>query len=421
MKVDFNTLKTDISLPDLALKLGWKFAPGSSHSSPKMTNGQQYIVIKKNAKGQYTYWDTHNDLIRGRSVLDFMQQHMYEQTGKLPTFREVGETLQTYLNNDELVITKDSQYAVNNATLTEDQLTTLHSQLKPYTGDFLQKRGISEEVLNSPTFLGTFYSRKYHKDGKIYDNTCVLMVNKSGFQGISQRGLREEDHKSFKGFLGSKDCSIACSKFDRSRPVDLVYTGESMIDNASHFQIKNFDSTKNILYISTEGSMTVGQMEVIKLLVDHHNIKPENLISIFDNDKQGYKYAIKLDDFLKGRQPSDIENMSMEQLKEKISSLPNIDLPENKDWNDDLKIIHLKEKESEFQEAIKKNDFAQLTDLRDKGYIPSSEAISAMNGFAPVQTIIAVQKIFDLKQDTINPELAQSDVINQSQAIHQNL
>lgn len=420
MKVDFETLKTKISLPDFLLKMGWRFAPGSSPSSPKMTDGQQSIVIKKNSKGQYTYWDPHSE-IRGKSILDFMQQHMYEQTGKMPTFREVGEVLQTYLNNNELVVAKDSKYAVNNAALTEDQLTVLFSQLKPYCGDFLQRRGISQETLSSPTFLGTFYSRKFHNNGKIYNNTCVLMINEKGFQGISQRGIREEDHKSFKGFLGSKDRCIASSKYDKSRPIDQVYIGESMIDNASHFQIKNLNTPKNILYVSTEGNMTVGQMEVIKLILDHHNIKLENLISIFDNDKQGYKYAIKLDDFLNNRQASDIENMTIEQLKEKISLLTNIELPENKDWNDDLQIMQQKNKDTEFQEAIKKNDYFQLSKLKDEGYQPSKEVLQSL-GSIPDYTMVAIQKIFDLKEEISNVTIVtQNDGFSQSKTMCQEL
>lgn len=404
MKVNFDTLKSEISLPDFLLKLGWKFAPGSSPAAPKMTDGEQVIIIKKNSKGQFTYWDPHRD-IRGKTILDLMQQHMYQQTGQMPTFREVGEALQTYLNNKELVITKDSRYVVNNATLTEDQRYVLFKQLKPYCGDFLQKRGISPTTLSSLTFSGIFYSRKYYNNGKIYDNTCILLINEKGTQGISQRGQREGDNKSFRGVLGNKERSIACSKYDKSRPIDIVYIGESMIDNASHFQIKNFNTPKNILYVSTEGSLTVGQMEVIKLLLDHNNIKTENLISIFDNDKQGYKYAIKLYEFLNDKQPSDIENMSIEQLKEKVTLLPNIDLSKSKDWNDDLQIIQQKEKETIFQEAIKKNDYSLLANLKNEGYIPSPQIIKGLEGNISEKTIIVLQKLFDLK-GTLQSEIS---------------
>lgn len=50
MKVDFNQIKTTISLPDFLLELGWKIVEGSSNSCPKMSNGTHTIVIKRNSQ-----------------------------------------------------------------------------------------------------------------------------------------------------------------------------------------------------------------------------------------------------------------------------------------------------------------------------------------------------------------------------------
>ena len=47
MKVDFDKLKRDVSLPEFFLYLGWKFVSGSSNSSPKMSNGSDTVIIKK--------------------------------------------------------------------------------------------------------------------------------------------------------------------------------------------------------------------------------------------------------------------------------------------------------------------------------------------------------------------------------------
>ena len=97
MKVDFNQIKTTISLPDFLLELGWKIVEGSSNACPKMSNGTHTIVIKRNSQNQYTYWDVHSDSVRGRSIMDLMQEHLFETTGKMPTLREVGEILQNYI------------------------------------------------------------------------------------------------------------------------------------------------------------------------------------------------------------------------------------------------------------------------------------------------------------------------------------
>ena len=222
MKVDFDKLKREVSLPDFFLHLGWKFVEGSSNSSPKLSNGSQTVVIKKNKKDFYTYWDVHHDETRGKTIIDLMQQHIYDQTGKMPSLREVGEAIQNYVNNNEVILSQNSKYEVSNAALDSAQLAYLNNQLRPYNGDFLQKRGISQETLSSPVFSGVFTSREYKKDGKVYNNTCVRLINQNGFQGISQRGIRAEDGKSFKGISGNKFDSIVVSRHDNTRPIDHI-------------------------------------------------------------------------------------------------------------------------------------------------------------------------------------------------------
>lgn len=421
MKVDFDKLKKEVSLPDFFLHLGWKFVEGSSNSSPKMSNGSQTVVIKKNKKEFYTYWDVHHDETRGKTIIDLMQQHIYEQTGRMPSLREAGEAIQNYVNNNEVVFSSNSKYGVSNAALDPEQLAFLRNQLHPYNGDFLQKRGISQETLSSPVFNGVFTSREYKKDGKVYNNTCVKLINQYGFQGISQRGIRPEDGKSFKGISGNKFDSIVVSRHDNTRPVDHIFVCESMIDGASHYQMKLLGTPKNLLYISTEGNITQGQMEVIKLLLTKQNINdiPNQLTYIFDNDKNGYKYALKLDNFLKGTE-IDIESLSPEILKEKVLQLPNIELSVENDWNDELKASLQKNPANEFVEAIKKNDFTQLMKLKNEGFIPSPEAINSLKDSVPAQTMIAVQKIFSLPMEPSgleNIKLAQSD----SQTVNQNI
>ncbi|WP_075555508.1 nucleotidyl transferase AbiEii/AbiGii toxin family protein [Parabacteroides timonensis] len=80
---------------------------------------------------------------------------------------------------------------------------------------------------------------------------------------------------------------------------------------------------------------------------------------------------------------------------------------------DDLKeMVDQYLKEKDFSLAIKKNDFAQISFLKDEGYIPSPKIIDELKGSAPAPTMIAVQKIFGLPSDApglSNIKLAQSD------------
>lgn len=335
MKVDFNKLKTDISLPDFLLQLGWKFAPGTTRTSPKMTNGISTVVIKKNSAGQYTYWDVHDESIRGKSIIDIMQQHIYEETGRIPTLREAGEALVKYVRSNEITVAQDSDYHVGGSGLDDGQLSILNRQLRPYSGTFLAKRGISKETLSSVTFSDVFFSRKFQKDGIIYNNTCIKLIDDKGFRGISQRSSGK-DGRSFKGIQGNKYRSIAVSGYTTSKKIEHVYIGESMIDCASHYQLRHSTDDSNILYISTEGNITEGQMELIKMLVDKQCGGDRSHVTyIFDNDECGYKYAIKLDRYLQDGTVPQTEGLTAKQLLEKARLL-NIELPSCNDWNEEL-------------------------------------------------------------------------------------
>lgn len=55
--------------------------------------------------------------------------------------------------------------------------------------------------------------------------------------------------------------------------------------------------------------------------------------------------------------------------------------------------------DSIFSDSIGKKDFTRIIALKDEGYTPSSKIMNELKGSAPVSTMIAVQKIFDLPSD----------------------
>jgi hypothetical protein len=291
MKVDFNLLKREISLPDfLHDHYDWRLEPGSSANNPKMKSpsGDQTIVIKKNHVGAYTYWDVHNDNIRGCTIIDFMQDQLYKETGKLPSLREVGEILQGYVNSGKTVVPTQSVYSISNELLDADAILKIIKNLKPLEDTrFLEGRGISKEILNTPQFRNVFMQKEHIADGNVYNNACVRLVNIDGIRGISQR------NSHFKGCLGSRFDTIASSNIDRSRPITMLYIGESMIDSISHFQM-NYDPGKNenVLYLSSEGALTDGQINTINKVIEANKI--DKVTTIFDNDRAGMLYTFKL-------------------------------------------------------------------------------------------------------------------------------
>ena len=150
-------------------------------------------------------------------------------------------------------------------------------------------------------------------------------------EAISQR------NETFKGIIGGKFDCLATSAHDKSRPIDILYVGEPIIDCISHYQLKHENTPLNLVYVSTEGTLTEGQMRLLRIILDKNEVKA--MRTIFDNDKQGYKYTLWMQRYFYGKD-IDTENMSTAELAAEVAMLDSVELPEHKDWNDDLKIVY---------------------------------------------------------------------------------
>ena len=118
-----------------------------------------------------------------------------------------------------------------------------------------------------------------------------------------------------------------------ARPIDILYVGESIIDCISHYQLHHEKSPRNLVYLSSEGTLTEGQMNLLQVILERNYIR--EIRTIFDNDRQGYKYTLWMyNRFFNGRE--DVESLSEEAMNQKVSSLSFVDLPNQKDWNEDL-------------------------------------------------------------------------------------
>jgi hypothetical protein len=292
-KIDFNKYKTEISLPDFLIE-NYNFLPdeGSSMKYPKLKNtiDGQVLVIKKNANGQYTYFDVHNDAVKGRSILDFVQSRLTceNPNGKAPSLLAVAQVLDAYIKSGKVVAPDNSKYYVDRTMWSKDSILKDLMGLSQITSnDYLKSRGLSESTLNDPLWKGMFFERRYSKDGNVITNTAVKMSNYEGAAGISQR------NNSFKGCIGNRFDSLATSIPDNSRPYDKFFIGESMLDCVAHYELhKNEFKNLNVGYYSSEGALTEGQISLLNKVTNEK--KPKELVSIFDKDIAGLVYTLKL-------------------------------------------------------------------------------------------------------------------------------
>ena len=93
-----------------------------------MSNGTHTIVIKRNSQNQYTYWDVHSDSVRDtipnlRSIMDLMQEHLFETTGKMPSLREVGDPSELHQHQPHHDTRQKSRYEVGNTSMRLDGRT----------------------------------------------------------------------------------------------------------------------------------------------------------------------------------------------------------------------------------------------------------------------------------------------------------
>jgi hypothetical protein len=319
--IDFDKYKSQISLPDFLKDVyGFKKDEGSSQNYPKLKCNEtgEVFVVKKNHKGHYTYFDIHNDNIKGKTILDYVQKRLsiekFGHEGKLVSLPDVAKYLDNYIKTGKFVSPENSSFILNNESLSKDYITKVLLELKPFQEpSFLSNRGITEETFNGNLFKGVIFNKDFYDEETktMHINTVFKMWSQEGVIAISQR------NESFKGCLGSKSESICISNFDNTRPIDLFYIGESFIDCMSHYQLNSQKlSGKNVVYVSSEGNLVDGQINVIQKAVNIN--RPLEIGLIFDNDLAGHYYSAKFLGKL------DFENQSLGESTR--SSFPNSDL-----------------------------------------------------------------------------------------------
>lgn len=90
-----------------------------------------------------------------------------------------------------------------------------------------------------------------------------------------------------------------------------------------------------------------------------------------------------------------VGSFSWDKIKERLLDMQ---MNPNKLYSH-LPVEQVVNQETELKEAIKKNDFTRLASLKDEGYTPSLEVIKELKGTVSKNTMIAIQKIFDLPSD----------------------
>jgi len=305
--------KTQINLAEFILygNYGFVLSESSSFNSPKLkklhptetywsenkkknvpVKTEEY-VIKKNEKGFYTYWSPNDDSLKGKTIIDFVQEHHKAKNGGFFNLGLVRKYLESYMKGGKYIQPDKSEFKILNTLKENDTLKLEVKNCTPYKDrTYLHKRGIKNSTIDNPMFENIIRNKVFDKNGVIHINTAYLMVNLSGIGAINVKNKTFD--KSISGAIGDRGNSIVISKdLSHGNHIDKLIITESFDDALSHFQL-NEDTLKNlnIRYISTAGSLCEGQIALIEEIITKQ--KPKEFIIGFDNDVSGNFFRAQL-------------------------------------------------------------------------------------------------------------------------------
>lgn len=177
--------------------------------------------------------------------------------------------------------------------------------LNDYGMNYLEKeRGLSKDTISHPLFQEQIFSslRKTSSEEKPLFNIAFPLRGMRSLEyyvQLEDNSFAQAFDVRNKNFKSTENQSLGAfwrSNFDRDKPIDTIFVGESPIDCIAHFELnKEKLSGKNIMYMATAGAVQASQLHVLQIPFSSDNsqvpIKAENLVSIFDNDLAGGKHT----------------------------------------------------------------------------------------------------------------------------------
>lgn len=250
-----------------------------------------------------------------------------------------------------------------------------------------------QKLVNSPIF----------KDFTLIGGTCLSLqlghrrsIDIDLFTDIDYGTMNTKEMKEF--IQRSFPYSENTDSLDTSALGYTLYMGDSPIDK---IKVDFFYTEKFIFPIQEIDHIRIADIrEIAAMKLSAITEEEPRQKDFWDIHELNEKYSFKdmIDWGIKRNEWSVTEEGILNGFQ-KIDSVKEspegIDCFKGNYWSlvkDDLKeMVDQYLKEKDFFLAIKKNDFAQISFLKDEGYIPSPEAINNLKGSAPAPTIIVLR------------------------------
>ncbi|GAB3881388.1 toprim domain-containing protein [Spirosoma agri] len=313
-------LRATVSIIELALHYGYELQPNKGHSRPVLehTAYQDRIVIKNPRNPAQQVYQRAGDFADSGTIIDFIRNRLVTVFSQFNQpadneFKNITSVLYSYLQVDAELIVRNPQMAVR---LPDDKPKEAFDvalfDIRPLENEnYLIKRQISPETINSPEFAGkvvsqvTYYDPKgghaeqfptvkAHPQRQYIQFTNVAFPYYNGLSAdVTGLELRNEQVK-----LHAPGSDRLNSVF-LSNPVPIAeqfFVLESAIDALSHKQLRTRrgDDTINSVYFSTGGQLTPQQVDTITRYIDSFKKSPAWRINLaFDNDTKGHLFDLQ--------------------------------------------------------------------------------------------------------------------------------
>lgn len=298
---DYEQIKQQVNLTELAAHFGYEMIrKESSRNCVMMRYHHHKIAVTRDGDGHYIYYTIGDSLKTDcGSVIDFVMNR------KQSTFQEAVTYLKQYEHIPDISRPAKNLYISKIEPSSKDTQSVIKNLIKmPLMSEspYLASRGITKDTLISPRFHGRIY-----KDAR---NNVIFPHYHNGICGY------ELKNNGFTGFSPNGQKALWFSNMEKMDQTLVI--AESAIDAIS-YSILYPDPNNQTCYVSIGGQMSP---EARKLL--HQTVKdfPGQQITLaFDNDTAGQTIT------------QDVQTLLADTGKEIT-----VHLPQNKDFNDDLKI-----------------------------------------------------------------------------------
>lgn len=270
---------------DKNYKISHNLSNSSTTYLENKVSGSKIAISKKNGHFIFKDWKPPVAIKGEGSIIDFVMQYQNKSYGEaLHYLKDVAKNRipEKQVYNQVKNGIEEKAYFVSTDYFKYEKLKFTQ---------YLNDRGITNKVINSPTFVNRVGQKKIDtKSGGYYYTTVFPMYKNISGDLI---GLEQKNH----AFTGSYKGSRKQEGFFKSNPLSknpTLFISENPIDMLAHYSLHNNNNVRDILYLGTYGELGKERIKIINDYIKDREHRFKKFILGMDNDPAGLRFNINL-------------------------------------------------------------------------------------------------------------------------------